>query len=80
MLKAEYSISGKCLSITCSLHLDQEIQIEPIEAIIIRLPLLKSWRTILNDESAFMSTTGNVQKIGNFNQIVLIWIFPNFNC
>ena len=60
MLKAEYSISGKCLSITCSLHFDLENQIEPIEAISIRLPFLRTWRAVLNDEATFISTTGIV--------------------
>ena len=49
---------GKCLSISCSLHFDQELLIEAVEAIVIRLPLAQSWKVNLSNEAVFTSTTG----------------------
>ena len=60
LLKSEYSMTGKCLSISCSLHFDQELLIEAAEAIVIRLPLSQSWKVNLSDEAVFTSTTGRI--------------------
>jgi len=70
LLKSEYSMIGKCLSISCSLHFDQELLIEAVEAIVIRLPLAQSWKVNLSNEAVFTSTTvGNCETEGEW----LVW-------